>query len=235
MRDRVFVLTGALGVAAVIATTSIGVAGQAKPAPPAAKAAAAKNLPRTADGHPDLNGVYDLATLTPVERPNGMPATLTDEEAAKLEKQAADRRETLAQPSKGDRDAPPVGGDGSVGAAGNVGGYNNFWLDPGSAYFEIDGQKRTSLIIDPPNGRVPQMIPAARARMLANRNARPTSDASESGRDPGFEGPTAYDDPERRPLGERCLIGFGSTSGPPIFPNYFYNNLHQIVQTKDAV
>ena len=236
MRIRVLKLFGAAGVAIVIAATSIGAAGQAKPAAQPAKPAAAKKaLPRTADGHPDLNGVYDLATLTPVERPNGMPATLTDEEAAKLEKQAADRRETLAQPSKGDRDAPPKGGDGSIGAAGNVGGYNNFWLDPGSEYFEIDGQKRTSLVIDPPDGRVPQMIPAARERMMANRNARPTSDASESGRDPGFEGPTAYDDPERRPLGERCLIGFGSTSGPPIFPNYFYNNLHQIVQTRDTV
>src|SRR5436305_420868 len=53
--------------------------------------------------------------------------------------------------------------------------------------------------------------------------------------DPGFEGNGAYDDPERRPLGERCLMGFGSTSGPPILPNYFYNNLHQIVQTRDSV
>ena len=52
---------------------------------------------------------------------------------------------------------------------------------------------------------------------------------------PGFEGTGAYDDPERRPLGERCLMGFGSTSGPPALPNYFYNNLHQIVQTPDSV
>src|SRR5262245_41603236 len=236
MRDRILAVSGATAVAILMATTSIGVSGQARPAAPPARAAAAKKaLPRTPDGHPDLSGVYDLATLTPVERPNGMPATLTDAEAAKLEKQAASRRDLLAQPSKGDREAPPVGGDGSIGAAGNVGGYNNFWLDPGSEYFEIDGQKRTSLVIDPPDGRVPQMIQAARDRMLANRNARPTSDASESGRDPGFEGPTAYDDPERRPLGERCLIGFGSTSGPPILPNYFYNNLHQIVQTPDTV
>src|SRR5204862_566987 len=48
-------------------------------------------------------------------------------------------------------------------------------------------------------------------------------------------GSGAYDDPERRPLGERCLLGFGSTSGPPILPNYFYNNLHEIVQTPDNV
>ena len=64
---------------------------------------------------------------------------------------------------------------------------------------------------------------------------RPTSDQSAREDDPGFEGAGAYDDPERRPLGERCLMGFGSTSGPPVLPNYFYNNLHQIVQTPDTV
>jgi hypothetical protein len=194
-----------------------------------------RTVKKAPDGHPDLSGVYDLATLTPVERPNGMPAVLTDAEAAKLEKQEAQRVETGALPSKGDRTAPPAGGDGSIGAAGNVGGYNSFWIDRGSSYVQIDGQKRTSLVIDPPDGKVPQMTAAARERLMANRNARPSSDAGESGRDPGFEGPTAYDDPERRPLGERCLIGFGSTSGPPILPNYFYNNLHQIVQTADTV
>jgi hypothetical protein len=227
MRTRVYAIVGTASVAVVMASASIGVEGQARPA--------GKTMKRTGDGHPDLTGVYDLATMTPVERPNGMSATLTDEEAAKLEKQAATRRELLSAPSKGDRDAPPVGGDGSIGAAGNVGGYNNFWIDSGSTYMVIDGQRRTSLVIDPPDGKVPQMTAEARQRLFANRNARPTSDASENGRDPGFEGPTAYDDPERRPLGERCLLGFGSTSGPPILPNYFYNNLHQIVQTPDTV
>ena len=233
MRYRVLTFAGA----AVVAAASASLIAAQAPVRPAAKPAApaSKAMPRTADGHPDFTGMYDLATLTPVERPNGLPAVLTDVEAAKLEKQAADRRQLLAQPSKGDRDAPPVGGDGSVGAAGNVGGYNNFWLDPGSSYVEIDGQKRTSLVIDPADGRVPQMTPAARQRMLANRNARPTSDQSAREDDPGFEGGGAYDDPERRPLGERCLMGFGSTSGPPILPTYFYNNLHQIVQTADTV
>jgi len=138
-----------------------------------------------------------------------------------------------AQPIKGDRAAPPKGGDGSVGAAGGVGGYNTFWLDAGSSYTIVNGERRTSLVIDPPDGRVPALTPAARQRLLS-RLARPTSDATES-RDPGLEPPGSYDDPERRPLGERCLLGFGSTSGPPALPNYFYNNLHQIVQTPDAV
>src|SRR4029450_7655329 len=106
-------------------------------------------------------------------------------------------------------------------------------MDAGSRYTVIDGQRRASLLIDPPDGRVPQMKPEARQRLT--RNVRPTSDQSAREDDPGFEGNGAYDDPERRPLGERCLMGFGSTSGPPVLPNYFYNNLHQIVQTKDTV
>ena len=65
MRNRIFAVIGEASVAIVIAATSIGVAGQAKPAAQPAKPAAAKKaLPRTADGHPDLTGVYDLATLT---------------------------------------------------------------------------------------------------------------------------------------------------------------------------
>jgi hypothetical protein len=200
---------------------------------PAKKSAGLKRMP---DGHPDLQGTYDLATLTPMERSRGANLVLTNEEAAKLEQQRATVRALGDAPLKGDRGAPPKGGDGSVGAAGNVGGYNSGWLDGGSAYTVVDGQKRSSLIIDPSDGRVPPFSPAAQARMreVAARN-RPTSDAQESN-DPGLEkAPGAYDDPERRPLGERCLLGFASTSGPPILPNYFYNNLHQIVQTPDTI
>lgn len=189
---------------------------------------------RMADGHPDLQGTYDLATLTPMERASGLNEVLTSEESHRLETAAARLKAQGDKPIEGNRAAPPKGGDGSVGAAGNVGGYNYGWLDPGSSYTVVDGQKRSSLIIDPPNGRVPPMTPEAQRRMAALR-ARPTSDTTESN-DPGLErAPGAYDDPERRPLGERCLLGFGSTSGPPILPNYFYNNLHQIVQTPDAI
>src|SRR5271169_907849 len=186
------------------------------------------------DGHPDLQGTYDLATLTPVERPRGAKATLTKEEARKLEAAAAARRARQDQAISGDRAAPPKGGDGSVGAAGNVGGYNGGWLDPGSSYTVVDGQVRTSLVVDPPDGRVPSYTAEAQKRM-ARQRSQPTSDATESN-DPGLEKePGAYDDPERRPLGERCLLGFGSTAGPPALPDYFYNNLHQIVQTRDSV
>ncbi len=88
-------------------------------------------------------------------------------------------RDKANEAIKGDRTAPPKGGDGSTGAAGGVGGYNNFWLDPGSRYTVVDGQIRASIVVDPPDGRVPTMIPAARKRMLALL-ARPTSDTLES-------------------------------------------------------
>ena len=190
---------------------------------------------RLADGHPDLQGTYDLATLTPVDRPMGAPPAYTKEEAKRREAASAAQRAKGDQPLDPDRTAPPKGGDGSVGAAGNVGGYNSGWLDPGSTFTVVDGQVRSSIIVDPANGRVPPMIPAAMQRAAAGRG-RPTSDVQENSNDPGLErAPGAYDNPERRPLGERCLLGFGSTSGPPALPDYFYNNLHQIVQTPNTI
>src|SRR6266404_5265701 len=128
--------------------------------------------PRMPDGHPDLQGTYDLATLTPLERPAGVKAVLTAEEAAKLENDVAARKEAGQRSISGDRTAPPKGGDGSTGAAGGVGGYNNFWLDPGSSYTVVNGERRTSLVVDPPDGRVPPLTPAARQRALAARVAR---------------------------------------------------------------
>jgi hypothetical protein len=185
------------------------------------------------DGHPDLNGTYDIATLTPLERPAGQKATLTKEEVAKLQGDTADRRARANAPLAADRSAPPVGGTGrGGGGGGKVGGYNNFWLDPGTLYNMVDGQYRSSIVIDPPDGHIPALTPAGRQRLAANRGR--TSDAAES--DPDLDPtPGAYDDPERRPLAERCLLGFGSTSGPPALPDYMYNNLHQIVQTPEYV
>ena len=230
MGTRLLAVAGVLGVAiASVSTIPVRLIGQA-PLPSAG--VARPSIPRTPDGHPDLQGTYDLATLTPVERSAGMPAVLTNEEAKKLEKQVETRTEISARPIRADREAPPVGGDGSVGAAGNVGGYNTFWLDPGSAYTIVNGQKRSSLLVDPSDGRVPAMTAEARARLAAARTVQ-TSDQTARENDPGLEGPGAYDDPEKRPLGERCLLGFGSTSGPPVLPTYFYNNLHQIVQTPE--
>ena len=219
MRIQIFVLTGLLGIAGSLL-------GQT--------ASKAYTVPRMADGHPDLQGTYDLATMTPVERAKGSKGTLTKEEAQKLEAAAAARTAQQDQAISGDRKAPPKGGDGSGGADGNVGGYNGGWLDPGSSFTVVDGQIRTSLVVDPADGRVPAYTADAQKRMSGQRSL-PTSDATESN-DPGLEkAPGTYDDPERRPLGERCLLGFGSTAGPPALPDYFYNNLHQIVQTRDNV
>jgi hypothetical protein len=186
--------------------------------------------PHMPDGRPNLQGTYDLATLTPLERPAGMKAVLSREEVATLERGVATVLALGNRPSSGERAAPPVGGDGSRGAAGNVGGYNTFWLDPGSTYTLVNGEARTSIVIDPPDGRLPPLTPAARQRLAS---LRPRASVEN---DPGLDPtPGAYDDPERRPLGERCLLGFGSAAGPPALPNYLYNNLRRIVQTPDTV
>jgi hypothetical protein len=228
----------AFGVAVAVATAVLAggstLAGQAPAKKPAA--AGPRAVPRMPDGHPDLQGTYDLATLTPLERTAGSPLVLTEEAAKRLESQVATQKDQLAAPIAGDRSAPPSGGDGSPGPYGNVGGYNNFWLDPGSHYTSIDGQKRASLLIDPQDGRLPPLTADGQKRRTSDAySRRPTSDQGAREDDPGFEGPEAYNDPEIRPLAERCLVGFSSTSGPPILPTYFYNNLHQIVQTPDHV
>ena len=221
----------------LISLTALPMAGQA---PQNAKRSA---LPRMPDGHPDLQGIYDLATMTPIERLPGAPPFLTKEKAEAMEKAEAERRAKDNQPSRVDRPAPPVGGDTSApksffeglekAGGGAVGGYNRYWLNQGTAFTLVDGQIRTSIVIDPPDGRLPPYNAAARKRSAGVR-AAPTSDAPES-QDPTAEPPGAFDNPEQRPLAERCLLGFGSTSGPPALPDYFYNDLHQIVQTPDSV
>ncbi len=215
----------------------------ARPAAPAAGAAKKWTPARMADGHPDLQGVYDVATITPLERPAGVPSlTLTNQQAAALEEYEQQRNGKNLEPSRADRTAPPVGGDRSVpksyieilerAGGGAVGGYNTFWLAGGTRAITVDGQKRSSLIVDPPDGKVPPMKPEARRRNNALLAVTAAPDASEGA---AAGPPGAFDGPELRPLSERCLLGFGSTSGPPTLPNYFYNNLKQIVQTPDSI
>src|SRR6185436_5818176 len=206
--------------------------------------AQSKSLSRTADGHPDLQGVYNVATMTPVERPGEYcnRLVLTKEEVAAIEGQERERQAKGAEPSQGDRQAPQVGGDRSPtnsyleglfrAGGGIVGGYNLFWIAPGSQLARVDGQAHSSLIVDPADGRVPPMKAEARARNEAILARRVSPDAAE-GAPAGPAG--AYDGPEARPLAERCLLGFSSTSGPPTLPNYWYNNLKQVVQTRDTV
>ena len=181
--------------------------------------------------------------MTPVERPAGVNSlVLTKEEAAALEQYEAQRQVKNDAPLSADRSAPPVGGETSTpksyleflerAGGGVVGGYNNFWLAGGTQMITVDGQKRSSLVMDPPDGKVPPMKPEARKRNAAFLAGAVSPDASEGA---AAGPPGAFDGPEVRPLAERCLLGFGSTSGPPTLPNYFYNNLKQIVQTPTSV
>ena len=195
-------------------------------------AAAQGDIPRMASGKPDLSGTYDAATLTPLQRPTGLgeKMALTDEEAAELAEGMRQAMAAANRPSDPNRGAPPDGGDGSLGASGNVGGYNAFWIDPGSGAYQIDGQWRTSILIDPPNGRFPPRAVGAPTRSFSGRQNDGTAYWLEDGLD--AEGP--YDNMEQRPYAERCLLSFGSTSGPPMLPS-LYNNFKRIVQSEDTV
>ncbi|HME09544.1 MAG TPA: hypothetical protein VKG25_20970 [Bryobacteraceae bacterium] len=164
----------------------------------------------TPDGHPDLQGVWTNATITRMERLPEFQGKLdlTDEEAAKFE--GKDHDEASEQPGK---DGVTLGG---VKFSGANAGYNILFIDRGSELARVDGKKRSSLIIDPPEGKVPPRVEHAGA--MRQRGA-------EFGN---------YDSVKNRPISERCLLGFGSTSGPPMLP-VLYNNNYQIVQTPEAV
>ncbi len=178
-------------------------------------------MPRTPDGHPDLQGNWTNATITPVQRREGQGAVLTPEQVAEIEAGRQNRIDSAAQPSDPDREAPPVGGDGSTGAAGGVGGYNYFYIDAGDRVAIFNGEPRSSLVVDPEDGRIPRLTPEAQqARREAAARRREFGE---------------FDNPENRPNGERCIMSFGSNAGPPMLPNYFYNNNYTIVQTTDHV
>ena len=93
------------------------------------------DVPRTADGKPDLSGTYYVATVTPLERPEQLCDTLTlsREQAEQMAARIAAFQAAQNQASDPNRSAPPAGGDGSGGPSGNVGGYNAFWIDAGEA------------------------------------------------------------------------------------------------------
>jgi hypothetical protein len=199
---------------------------------------------RTPSGHPDLSGTYDVSTLTPMQRPReyGDKMLLTNDEAAVIAAQALQRSTERQQDSDPNRTAPPQGGDGSTGASGNVGGYNTFWTDAGTSAFQIDGQWRTSILIDPPNGQFPAVTDerrAARREALGSGEAAPrreggANDGTAYWLDAGLDAPGPYDNPEQRPFAERCLLSFSSTGGPPMMPA-LYNNHKRIVQSEDTV
>jgi hypothetical protein len=156
---------------------------------------------RTPDGQPDLQGVWNAATLTPLERPASLAgkAFFTDQEAAEFEKQSL---------TDVDADRRDGGGAADIGRA-----YNEFWRDRG----RVVPTRRTSLIIDPPEGRIPALTAEAQRRNAARAEARRLHPA---------------DGPEDRSLAERCVAV--SNAGPPMIPAN-YNSNYQIVQAPGYV
>jgi hypothetical protein len=196
--------------------------------------AQAAEFPRTADGKPDFSGFYDIATITPLQRPEflGDRKFISAEEAEEARSRVAARKSEGDKTSDPERDAPPDGGDGSPGAAGNVGGYNSFWIDNGDDTNQVNGEFRTSIIVEPANGRRPKFTKATQAKRTKRRSNYRKNSGTAWWLERDEAGP--YDNPEQRPLAERCLLGFGSTSGPPMLP-VLYNNVKQIVQTPKHV
>ena len=183
---------------------------------------------------PDLSGFYDSGTQTPEQRPAafGDRQFLTEAEAEELLKQASflqTDENVISDPNRG---APVKGGDGNNAfGAGAVGGYNSFWVDPGSGLSSVDGKFRTSIIYDPPNGRRPAMTPRGMRKIAENFTSFSyTNDGTASWLE--NEGPGPFDGPESLALAERCLLGF--SAGPPSMPG-LYNNFKRIVQTEDHV
>ena len=196
--------------------------------------AAQAEMRRAADGKPNLSGYYDAGTLTPLNRPRqfGDKQFMSREEADAIEQRAAAGLAYANRQSDPERSAPVVGGDGNQAlGAGGVGGYNSFWVDPGSEASEVDGKFRTSIIYEPKNGRQPQMTRAGMARMANNFSSfSHKNDGTASWLANGGHGP--FDDPEDLALAERCLLGF--SAGPPMLPG-LYNNFKKIVQTPTHV
>jgi hypothetical protein len=169
-------------------------------------------VPRTPDGRPDLQGNWTNVTITPFEREEGQEPVLSWDEVARLEGRAEARIEAGARASAPDRVA--------LDAGGGVGGYNNVYIDRGTNIAIVNGEPRASLLMRP-DGRIPALTPEGLRRAAERRRFR------------GQFG--EYDHPELRPLGERCLVSFGTSAGPPMIPNTFYNNNYTIVQTPDHV
>ena len=192
----------------------------------AAPAAAApqEGVPPTPWGDPDLQGVWDFRTITPMERPEDRAGQefLTAEEAAALERAALERNaELAARPAR--RTAADPTGNVDRGVDGAPGSYNNFWFDRGTATVATN---RTSLVVDPPGGRIPPLTEEAQARRDALAAAR---------RNTGPHQPTPggwVEDLGANGLQVRCIVGFNA--GPPMTPGGYNNNV-QLFQTPDTV
>ena len=182
----------------------------------------AQSAHQTAWGHPDLQGLWDFRTITPMQRPEDLADQefLSAEEAADLEQGAVNRNsELLSRPAQRTEVTESV----DRGEEGAPGFYNNFWLDRGTTIVET---RRTSLIVDPPNGQVPPLTSVAAAKQAAASAARRGVESHE---------PTVggwVEDLGANGLQLRCITGFNS--GPPMTPGGYNNNV-QMFQTPDYV
>lgn len=173
-------------------------------------------IPRTASGMPDLQGVWTNKTLTPLSRPAELGETLILSEQT-VERMVTDNESYLNAEYSASNPNREAGAGAQAGDDGDTNdGYNEFWKDVGTDILRINGEFRSSILIEPADGQIPYLgDPMARFR-----------------RAEGAPGP--YDGPEARPLAERCLLSFGSHSGPPMLP-VMYNNNYQFVQTDEYV
>ena len=188
-------LSPLLVVPAGAQSSSATSSGKAAPAASAPEKRAPAPLRRTPDGRPDLQGTWDFAQLTPFERPGefGEKSVLSDDEAEEFGQNRIDRENKDRRDGSADDDVARA--------------YNDFWWDFGTRV-----AKQTSLVVDPPSGRLPALTPEGQKK-AANRTPK-------------------YDNVEERPLAERCILGFNS--GPPMMPSAYNNNM-QLVQTPQHV
>ena len=179
-------------------------------------------VPRAPDGKPDMSGIWTNASLTPLSRSPAQKSLVVTEEQAKTiaantgiagvpaNDPEFSRNTTYSDPNKG---APEKGGSDF-----GLKGYDTFWVTPGDKLSHVNGEWRTSNIVEPANGQLPFKDPAAQQRKQMI----------------GFQrymtGNAPYEGPEEPAISERCLIGFGQTGGPGML-SVLYNNNYQFVQT----
>jgi len=166
---------------------------------------------RTPWGAPDLQGTWDFRTVTPMERPPELAgkATLTEKEAAEYERRMVEQRNA----DKRHDTTPRRTVNGTAETEDVALAYNDFWWDRGT---KVVGTRPTSLIVDPPDGRIPPLTPEAQKRLAADDALRTR----------------VTEGPEDRSIAERCILGFNS--GPPMTPGGYNQNV-QIVQHAEYV
>jgi len=203
-----------VSIAAVVACALAlggGIAGSAaRAAEPSPKA---WSPPRTSYGKPDLTGVWSNASVTNLTRAPGVAKLVVGkDEAAKLAKESPFEKLALAEEGASNLD------DNLLKDGNSDRGYNTFWIDPGKSLANVNGEYRTSWIVEPASGQMP--LSDAGKKMLGQARAERMEHL--------------YAGPEYLPLPERCLIGFSGAGGPGML-NTIYNNNYQIVQTPDAI